>query len=142
MVENAHLIGKELALVMKLERLEKEFEKVHDVVPLLSTRVALIEEWQSNHPDTHRLEGVALEVARKALDEKLHTMNNLKAQIDSERNTFITRELYDREHRRMQDDVANLRSSRDADTGGKTLLEKFWPILLGVVALLLGHFWK
>ena len=146
MVENAHLIGERLALVVKLDHLESEFEKVHDAMPLLATRVALIEEWQNNHPDTHRLEGIALEVARRALDEKLHTMNNLKAQIDSERNTFITRELYDREHRRMQDDIANLRASRDTDTGvnasEKSLLDRFWPILLGVVALLLGHFWK
>ena len=111
MAENAHLIGERLALVMKLDHLEREFEKVHDALPLLFTRVALIEEWQSAHPNTHKLEAIAVEVARRALDEKLHTMNNLKAQIDSERNTFITRELYDREHRRMQDDIANLRAS-------------------------------
>ena len=109
---------------------------------MLFTRVALIEEWQSAHPNTHKLETIAVEVARRALDEKLHTMNNLKAQIDSERNTFITRELYDREHRRMQDDIANLRASRDADTGEKSLLDRFWPILLSIAALLLGHFWK
>ena len=131
-----------------LEHLAKEFEKVHDALPGLVTRIVQLEVWQSSHPDTHRLEGVALEVAKRATDQRLESMNELRKQIDMERGTFISRELYDREHLRIREElttlrttqeaaIANLRTSRDESVGEKGTLERFWPLLLsaGILAI-------
>ena len=133
--DNVLLIGERLAQVMALDHLEREFEKVHDALPGLLARLAVLETWQRGHPDTHRLEGVALSLAREATDSRLHAMNELRQQIDQERGMYITRELYDREHQRMQEEVANLRTSRDTSTGEKSALERFWPLLLSAAIL-------
>ena len=159
MADNAHLVGERLARVMALDHLEREFEKVHDAMPELLTRIVQLEVWQRSHPDTHRLEGVALEVAKRATDQRLESMNELRKQIDQERGTFISRELYDREHLRMREELANLRTtqdaaitnlrttqdatnatlrtSRDESAGEKGTLERFWPLLLsaGILAV-------
>lgn len=125
-----------------LEHLAKEFEKVHDALPEMLVRTARLEQWVAAHPETHRLEGVVLSVAKAATDQRLESMNELRKQIDTERGTFITRELYDREHRRIQDDVNGLRTSRDENSGEKGFLEKFWPLFLAVGMFIVGHFWK
>ena len=126
-----------------LEHLAKEFEKVHDELPLLLVRIAVVEEWQRTHPDTHRLEGVALALASTITAAKLHDMNELRKQIDTERGTFITRELYDREHQRIREELSDLRSSRDTSSGEKGLLEQLWPFILAALTFLAGHLvWK
>ena len=126
-----------------LEHLAKEFEKVHDELPLLLVRIAVIEEWQRTHPDTHRLEGVALALASTTTAAKLHEMNELRKQIDTERGTFITREFYDREHQRIREELSDLRSSRDTSSGEKGLLEQIWPFILAALTFLAGHLvWK
>jgi hypothetical protein len=97
----------------------------------LVVRVALIEEWQRLHPETHRLEGVALAIAKDT--------------------TFITRELYDRELQHLRSSIDSLRSSRDSSAGasagaaatGKTLLDMWWPFVLAVDTFIAGHLvWK
>lgn len=125
-----------------LEHLSKEFEKVHDAIPKLCVRISLVEEWQRSHPETHRLESFALSVAKTATDQRLESMNELRKQIESERNTFVTRELYDRELARSRAEIDNLRQSRDEGIGEKGILEKFWPLLLAAAMFLAGHWWK
>jgi hypothetical protein len=126
----------------ELEHFAREFEKVHDSLPKMEVRIAVVEEWQKSHPDTHRLEGVALELARKATDIRLESMNELRNQISEERGTFVTRELYDREAQRIREELNNLRASRDSSSGEKGLLEKFWPLFLALAMFVAGHFWK
>ena len=123
-----------------LEHLQKEFERVHDALPALDRRITVLEAWQISHPDTHRLEGVALNAAKEATDKRLESMNELRKQIDTERGTFVTRELYDREHRRLLDDIASLSKSRDSASGEKGLLEQFWPWLLACLTFLAGKY--
>ena len=100
-----------------LEHLSKEFEKVHDSIPRLCVRLSLVEEWQKAHPETHRLEGVALSVAKVATDLRLESMNELRKQIDSERGSFVTRELYAHEHERMRGEYEALRKQIDSERG-------------------------
>jgi hypothetical protein len=126
--------------VDNLEHLKREFERVHDALPALDRRITVLEAWQISHPDTHRLEGVALNVAKEATDKRLEAMNDLRKQIDNERGSFITRELYDREHLRLRDDISNLAKSRDSASGEKGLLEQFWPWLLACLTFLAGKY--
>ena len=124
-----HLVGERLAMITSYEG--------------LSSRLAVLEEWQRAHPDTHRLEAENAVARREAVDLRLHEMNALRRQIDNERGTFITRELYDREHLRLVQDVASLRSSRDTSSGEKTILERLWPFILAALTFLAGHMvWK
>lgn len=125
-----------------LEHLAKEFEKVHDAIPKLLVRVSITEEWQRTHSDIHRLEGVALSIDREAVAQRMASMNELRKQIDSERGTFITRELYDRENQHMREEITDLRESRDIGSGEKGLLEKFWPLLLAAAMFIAGHWWR
>ena len=135
MTDTARLVGERLARVMALDHLEREFEKVHDALPDLVTRVAVVEKWQTNHPDTHRLESVALTIAKEATDKEMVKLNDV-------RNRFVDKEEYRREHTRTADDIRSLRESRSLNTGEKTLLEKIWPLLLALGTGLIGHFWK
>jgi hypothetical protein len=128
--------------VADLEHLAKEFEKVHDELPILLVRIAVVEEWQRTHPETHRLEGVALSLASSMTAAKLHDMNELRKQIDTERGIFITREFYDREHQRIREELSDLRSSRDQGAGEQGFLERFWPLFVAVGIVILQHFWK
>ena len=44
----------------------------------------------------------AVVVARNEINQRLETMNDLRAQINSERGMFTSRELHDRDHREME----------------------------------------
>jgi hypothetical protein len=128
--------------MVELEHLSKEFEKVHDAFPGLIVRLAVMEHWQSSHLDTHRLEDLAVGAAKIATDLRLKEMNYMRRQIEAERGIYITRELYDREHQRIHDEINDLRTSRDTGAGAKGIVEKFWPLFLAALMFLVGHFWK
>ena len=44
----------------------------------------------------------AVVVARNEINQRLETMNDLRAQINSERGTFASRELHDRDYRAIE----------------------------------------
>jgi hypothetical protein len=123
-----------------------------------------MESWQRTHPETHRLEKVALDIAKDATDKRLESMNELRKQIDLERGTFVTRELYGQEHQHLADTVTILRSdarkdidilredmrkslddlrkSRDTSVGEKSILEQLWPFLFAAATFFGGHYLK
>jgi hypothetical protein len=129
-----------------LDHLAREFEKLHDSMPLLLSRMAVIEAWQSGHPETHRLEKVVLDTAKIATDAKLHEMNELRKQIDSERGLYPTRELMDTKLAVVNKDIDDLRSSRDTEVGSKTteqsFFDRYWPLFVAVIVVVAEHFWK
>ena len=125
-----------------LEHIAKEFEKVHDSLPKLEVRLAVVETWQKSHPDTHRLERVALDIDKRATDLRLEYMNELRSQINAERGTFVLRELYDRETKRVHELINTLREARAGHTGEQTELMKFLPWLLAAVVAIVAHCWK
>ena len=150
--------------VAACEHISREFEKLHDEIPGLCVRISLTEKWQEAHPDTHRLEGNALSIAKAETDRRLHEMNQMRKQIDNERGTFVNRELYEQQHARLREDImkgaayndakiaelaknydakiADLTKSRDTASGEQGFLEKFWPLIVAVAILVVQHFWK
>lgn len=56
----------------------------------------LREQWTDGHRTVHELEQKALKIALGVLDERLEEMNKLRAQIESERGSYTTRELHDK----------------------------------------------
>ena len=105
-----------------IDHLAREFEKVHDAFPKLETRIAVIEAWQSHHPETHKLEGKALELAEKA--------------------TAIKLELFDREHQRVVRQIGSLLESRDSSVGEKVEYGRFLPWLLAAATSAIAFFKK
>ena len=148
----------------KLRHIAKEFELIHDALPRVLERVARVEEWIRIHPEVHRLESSTVNAVKEATDKRLEEMNNMRKQIDLERGTFVTRELYGQEHQHLSDTVAILRSdarkdidnlredvrksiddlrkSRDTSVGEKSVLEQLWPFLFATATFLGGHYLK
>lgn len=60
------------------------------------------ERWQA-HRREHELMNLAREEAAKNIDRRLGEMNELRAQINSERGTFLRATDYDREHSVLSD---------------------------------------
>ena len=135
-----------MAMSTPLDHLSKEFERIHDAFPKLETRLAIVEAWQLSHPETHRLEKLALDTAKIATDAKLHDMNELRKQIDNERGLYPTRELVDTKLAVIHKDIADLRSSRDTNTGEKSgeqsFLDRYWPLFVAGAVVIAEHFWK
>ena len=105
-----------------LEHIAREFEKVHDAVPKLETRLAVVEAWQHHHPETHLLESKALALAARATDLKM--------------------EMFDREHQRVVNQIDGLAKSRDTSSGAKSEWGKLLPWLLAAVSAAVAFFKK
>lgn len=122
-----------------LDHLAREFEKVHDVMPLLIARIAKTEMWMELHPQLHRAEGQAVTIAQDALGKKMVELNDV-------RNRFVDKEEYRREHTHLTEEISELRSSRDngigLHVGEQSFLDRYWPLLVAVCVVIAGHFWK
>jgi hypothetical protein len=69
-------------------------------------------------------------------------MNELRKQIETERGSFVARELYDREHSHLVTEIQSLRESRAEGCGEKSLLDWLWPMLFAIGMFVVGHLWK
>ena len=58
----------------------------------------LREQWQQDHMEIHRLEQRALNISATDLSRRLEGMNEFRAQLVREREGYVQRDLYDREH--------------------------------------------
>jgi hypothetical protein len=105
--------------VADLDHLAREFEKVHDALPLLAERMAKTELWIELHPQMHRAEGQAVTIAQDALGKKMVELNDV-------RNRFVDKEEYRREHTHLLDDIAELRTTRDTSAGESVGKASFW----------------
>jgi hypothetical protein len=123
------------SVTRRLNHIEKEFEKIHDAYPNLAARLSSTETWISLHPQLHVAEGRAVIVAQEAQGKKMIELNDV-------RNRFVDKEEYRRDHNRLTAEINNLRASRDTSAGEKGLLDQFWPLLLALAMLAVGHFWK
>jgi hypothetical protein len=76
----------------------------------------LMEQWQHAHLDRHILEqkaldiartgdSAAIEIARLDVDRRLESMNELRAQINTERGSYVLRDRYDADHATLRDSV-------------------------------------
>ena len=62
----------------------------------------LREQWQHDHMHVHELEKDAVEKALEANNRRLDEMNELRLQITRERGEYLTRDIYDREHKSLE----------------------------------------
>ena len=122
-----------------LDHLAIEFEKVHDVMPLLIARIAKTEMWMELHPQLHRAEGQAVTIAQDALGKKMVELNDV-------RNRFVDKEEYRREHTHLLEEISELRTAKDTNSGEKTgeqsFMDRYWPLFVAGAIVIAEHFWK
>ena len=96
-----------------LEHLTKEFEKLHDSVPLICERIARVEKWEEMHPSVHNLEkeSVALAFAaanmatahsKSEIERRLEAANRLREQIEQERGTYVEKIWFENKHKDLE----------------------------------------
>ena len=105
-------------------------------------KLATLAAWIEGYKREHELESKLQDTSYEVIDRRLHDMNAMRKQIEDERGTFVARDVYDLSQQRVRDEITGLRTSRDTSAGKKGLLEQFWPLLLALAMLAVGHFWK
>jgi hypothetical protein len=87
----------------------------------------------------------ALKVASVDVDRRLEAHNRFREQIEKERGEYLTKELYDREHLSLANRVKELEISRGEQAGKAAAYAAtfaFIAALLGIMAAIVGHYWK
>jgi hypothetical protein len=82
----------------------------------------------------------ALEAAKVEVDRRLEEMNNLRAQISSERQQFLSREVFDRAHGPLEDRVRILENFK-ANIDGRFLAMAGLLIFIQVALAAIALFW-
>ncbi len=62
------------------------------------------ERWRA-HREVHEMGQLALDAAVRALDVRLESMNEFRAQISQERSNFLPQQVYDTEHRALENKI-------------------------------------
>ena len=76
--------------------------RLGDTFNSITERVAKLEKYELLHSEIHRLEAAALEATRRELERRLADMNELRAQIEHERGTFVVKDWFERAHLLME----------------------------------------
>ena len=71
------------------------------------------------------------ETEKESINQRLHEMNNLRQQIEKERGSYLSRELYDREHKNLVDKVDAISLDQ---VGGKAQLWFMGAIITAIVS--------
>jgi hypothetical protein len=79
--------------------------------------------------------------ATKDLERRLEEMNQFRAQINQERQEYLPREMYEREHNNLGERVKNLEIDRGQQSGKTAAYASMVGfVVIGIQVLL--HFWK
>ena len=131
--------------------------RLGDTFNSITERVAKLEKYELLHSEIHRLEAAALEATRRELERRLADMNELRAQIEHERGTFVVKDWFERAHLLMETKLTaqvetletrlKILEMRGGMAAGReepiNAIVKWVVYLLGVILVgLLGHYWK
>lgn len=92
----------------------------------------LREQWQSDHMHVHELEREALDKAETAVNSRLEGMNELRAQINTERGTYATRDYVDTVNSSTDGRLRRLENSRSYAIG--------WVAAVGIAFSVVMYF--
>ncbi len=71
--------------------------------------------------------------AAESVDKRLAQMNEFRAQLDRQANTFLTKEQFDVQHADMNKQIANLQIYQANQEGRMWVLGGVWTILFGLI---------
>jgi len=89
----------------------------------------------------HQAGDAKIEKANQVLDYRLEEMNNFRSQINQERQEYLRREIYERDHAALGERVKTLEIVRGEQTG-RTAAYASMVALVVIVAQIVLHFWK
>ena len=89
----------------------------------------------------HDAANARIQKANEVLDYRLEEMNNFRAQINQERQEYVRREMYDREHDNLAERVKNLEIVRGEQVGRTAAYASVAAFTVIIVQIAL-HFWK
>jgi DNA repair exonuclease SbcCD ATPase subunit len=89
----------------------------------------LREEWERAHEHVHELEHEAINKAEDAVNLRLEGMNELRAQINTERGKYVTRETFDAVNSSTDGRLKTLENNKSNLEG------RFWAIGAAFVIL-------
>ncbi len=99
-------------------------------------------EAQARAEDLRHAAGDAkIEKANEVLDYRLEAMNNFRDQINRERQEYLRREMYDREHANLEERIKNLEIVRGEQSGRTAAYASMVGIAV-ILAQVILHFWK
>lgn len=83
----------------------------------------LRELWQQEHLIRHELEDKARELATKNLEQRLHSLNEIREQINSERGEFVRRDYFEQKYDALSKeiDTGMTALAKDTDTRMKVI---------------------
>jgi hypothetical protein len=97
----------------------------------------LREQWQDSHAEVHVAEREALRLASEDISRRLSEMNQFRAQLEKERGEYVPRKEYDV----MAERIKVLEIARGEQTG-KSAAYASIAGFIGIVAAIIGHYWK
>jgi hypothetical protein len=89
----------------------------------------------------HEAGDARIQKANEVLDYRLEEMNNFREQINRERQEYLRREMYDREHAHLAERVKNLEIVR-GEQAGKTAAYASVVAFAMIIVQIALHFWK
>jgi hypothetical protein len=89
----------------------------------------------------HDAANAKIQKANEVLDYRLEEMNNFREQINQERQEYVRREMYDREHDSLAERVKNLEIVRGEQAGRTAAYASVAAFAVMIVQIAL-HFWK
>jgi hypothetical protein len=97
----------------------------------------LREQWQDSHADVHVAEREALRLASDDISRRLAEMNQFRGQLERERGEYVPRI----EHDLLAGRIKELEIARGEQTG-KSAAYASIAGFIGIVAAIIGHYWK
>jgi hypothetical protein len=99
-------------------------------------RISALETWTKLHPEAHRLESSALDIASSALARRLEELNDVRMR-------FVSKEVFEKSHEILASRVEKLERTREAQTGERGILKYLWQTALVAIGWLIHQFmWK
>jgi hypothetical protein len=98
------------------------------------------ERWSGHHREHADLR-TAIDLASTDINRRLSEMNQFRAQLESERGTYMTRDMYDREHAALGNRVKELEIERGNQTGKAAAYASVIGIVVVIIQIAM-HYWK
>jgi hypothetical protein len=98
------------------------------------------ERWLAHHREHADLQK-AIDLASEDINRRLNEMNQFRSQLESERGTYMTRDMYDREHTALGNRVKELEIERGNQAGKAAAYASAIGVIVVMIKVAL-HYWR
>ena len=102
---------------------------------LLTHVLTLMDERDRRYEQRYQTQAESLQLAQAANDVRLAAMNEFRAALTDQANTFLTYQQYTDQHQLLIDSINDLRRSRDLQAGKSNWAGALWPLIISGLAV-------